>query len=203
MAIAVWPAYAKIRQLDLAIQAPTFELRSQADMRAPYGSPLREIWQGRITIPPLSRANLHAFMAWCHSLDGRVSPFRVTLKAGVFTRTASNQSGTLNSTPALGADTIALAGFSNPTTLARGTLLGVGDYDTDDYQMVEVIEDATFSADGDTVRIAPRIRVPVTGGATVVVGDVQAKLRLAVDDLSGMLSNASYGTVDLPVVEGL
>lgn len=196
--VAALPAYAKISELRLCIKAPSLEATRPLNLKAPYDNPFREMWAGEIVLADMSIDNALAFQGWAESLDGRVTPFSVQLKEGVYSQTCS-ASATLFAAPSIGADRLALnvAGGS----IRKGTLLTIGNIDAREYQMFEALE--TVAA-GECVplAIAPRIGFAFDITAQVAVGDVSAKLTLATDELEASL-RLSKGVAVLSVREAL
>jgi hypothetical protein len=173
------------------------EARRGLTLKGPYAATMREFWAGQILLADLSRADMAALVAFFESLDGRVTPFGITLATG-FASAGTTASGTIDAVNP-GADRVRVTVAGNPT-LPAGTLLGIGATDGV-YQLCEVLQQST--ADGATdARIAPRIRNVFGASTPVAVGSVTGKFNLAGDDLD-VAFNTSYGSLAINVIEAL
>lgn len=201
MAVDPLPSYAKIVEARLAIDAPDYGAQSPLSGFAQYGQRVAEMWRGQLLFAAMSRPNALAFAAFLAGLDGRVAPFLLPAKDGYLSRSlASPVSGTLSGAAVRGADTVLIATANTGITVKRGTLLGIGDPQSAQYQLCEALEQVT-SAATFTVRVAPRIRYAFAGGTAVVFGAVSFKLLLASDELTGLESTITHGNASIDVVE--
>ncbi len=202
MALDTVPATGKIRELRLGIKAPTANLSRGINLKSPYAAMAREIWAGQILWADLSRADMAGLIAFFESLDGRVTPFGVTLAAGFASQLvggSASASGTLAAAVARGADRVKISITGSPT-LAMGTLVGIGDT-AGVYQMCEVVQAAAANGSADII-IAPRIRYAFSAATAVTAGTVTGKFKLTGDDLDQRF-NPSYGSLTLDVIEAL
>lgn len=197
MATATLPAYAKIRELRLAVEVQSDNAFRVLNRKNPVGPRLTEMWRGEVLFAAMSRANVHAFHAWLAALDGRVLPFALPFANG-FSSKAATQSGSLVSTVALGARTITVSGLGSAPVV--GTMGKMGDIDTGAYHLFEVVA-ATPSGGNYVLEIAPRMRKALASGATVNLGAVSGKFRLDNDSLDGWRSGPSHGEVTISIIE--
>lgn len=197
MALAVLPAYAKIKELRLCIPAPSDAFERPASLHVLTATPYTEMWTGDIVFADMLRDNAKAFSAWQASLDGRVNAFRMALTAGKFSRAYAGTAA-LAAVPALGADRIQL---DLSETLYRGTRITVGDIESGPFQLFDVLQ--TVAPDeGAAVLVAPRVRVSFTGSETVACGTVNGKFRLRGDDVAVSVSR-DRGAASMAVEEAL
>lgn len=200
MATAALPSWANIKELRLAIGVATDDATRALNRKRPFVSPFRELWQGQILFRPMTRGEFDGLMASLETLEGRSLPFKVELKAGKFSQTSTPTSCTVVSA-VQGAATIGLNLGSSGATVRRGTLISIGNIDSGDFQLFEVVEDvpATITA---IVRVAPRVRHAFSGGTAGAVGAVFAKLKLAESKVSAQ-ADISSGIAAISVVEAL
>ena len=202
MTLETVPASGKLREVRLGVRAATTEARRGVNLKGPYAPALREHWAGQIMFADLSRADMAALVAFFESLDGRITPFGVSLAASYFSRLvggSASVSGTLAAAVVPGANVVKIT-LSGSPTLKRGTLVGIGDT-AGTYQWCDVLEDAVANGSAD-VKIAPRIRYAFAASTTIVAGTVTAKLKLAGDDIDTTF-NPAYGSLILDVIEAL
>lgn len=194
-----FPAFAHILELQLAIATLAGgDKRPLNGKRAPAAR-FTELWQGQIAFAPLNPTDHRAFVAYLETLDGRVTPFAIQLKAG-FASQDVVAAGTLAAAPARGVGAISVT-FASAVTLLPGTLIAIGDYTTDTYQVVELL-DAVSGSGAQTLNIAPRIRKGFASGAPVSLGTVKGVFTLAGDTLAQSAA-LDHGTVTLDVIEAL
>lgn len=199
MAVVALPSYAHVRELRLAIRAPTDEIRRPLTLRARYSTPFREMWMGTVLFAAATIRNTRAIAAWVEALDGRMSPFRLPFPAGVFSQ-ACPIVATLASSPEFGADEL-LLDCATPGMLRAGTLLTLGDIESDEFQLFEILQDTTAGNDV-AVPIAPRVRREFTINSAVALGAVTGKFKCQDDKVDASLM-ISHGLVTLPVIEAL
>lgn len=197
MATATLPAYAKIRELRLAVEVQSDNAFRPLNRKNPVGPRLTEMWRGDVLFADMSRANVHAFHAWLAALDGKVLPFALPFVLG-FSSKAATQSGSLVSTVALGARSITVSGLGSAPVV--GTMGKSGDIDTGDYHLFEVVT-VTPSGANYILEIAPRMRKALASTATINLGAVNGKFRLDNDTLDGWRSGPSHGSISIPVIE--
>lgn len=200
MPVATLPAAAKIRELRLRISNMSDDVMRPMGRQQPFAAAFREIWGGEILFAGMTEQNAHAVSAFLESLDGKVSPFKFTMTAGLFSRTATH-TAVLAAVPALGADALSLTCSPNSGMLRAGTLISVGDIDTDAYQVFEVLADVAVS-NPTLVYVAPRVRCDFLIDATVALGGVYAKVRLAEDPVEAAIA-LTHGVCAVKVVEAL
>lgn len=196
------PSFAKIQEARLRIIAPDDAQRSTMTLRLGAAAALREIWAGEIVFAPMTRANLAALLAFFEQLDGRYSPFSIPLASGFLTQPNSFSAATLG--PAAAGDTGALLSASPvSSTIPAGTLVSVGDIDTDAYQVFEIVTAANVSNLGIvSTTVAPRVRRPIADATPVSFAPV-LRVRLR-EDLPGDPSfNVSHGIMSIQVVEAV
>jgi hypothetical protein len=200
MPVAALPTVARISELRLAIAAPCDEIARPLNRKAPYAPAYRELWRGELLCAGLAHADAAALAAFLEALDGRVTPFKLSLGAGKFGQLASH-TGSLQAVPALGADTVSLNLSPASGRIRAGTLLTVGDLETSAYQLFECVQDVT-AASATAVKVAPRVRTTFTLASPVALGTVWAKLRLASDEVDAS-TLVTHGLVTIGVVEAL
>lgn len=200
MPLATWPAYAIPTEARLVINnAIPKDYRSQVNRAAPFPALFREVWFASIALAPMSRANAELFAAFCETLDGRVTAFKIAMTAGVFTRSSSTGLALLTTTTP-GASTIRI---TVPTGgFYPGTLISLGDIETSSFQLLEVLD--TVAAGTRTINIAPRIRHVFTAGVTCASGsDVFGKFNLATDSDGRARVNVSHGRASVQFTEAV
>lgn len=184
-------------RIDIMDDSPT----SPMTLKAPYAAGLTEIWRGEFALAAMTRRNAQAVAAFLESLDGKVTPFKLTLAQPVMSQPGS-WTASLIDNPRLGADMLNLAISPAGSTLKAGTLLTIGDIDSDPFQLFEVLTDVTTAA-ATEVTIAPRVRRSFSGNYDAVdVGEVQGRFVLA-DDFPDINVLLSHGVGVIPVMEGL
>jgi hypothetical protein len=182
--------------------------------QAPYSARYSELWVGQALFASTSRANTNAFAAWLESLDGQISPFKLPLQAGKFSQPSSPIA--LAEVPALGSDELSIAAAYDGIMIEPGTLLTIGDIETDTFQLFEVVAGGEkvdpFFTDGtdfddDTsfarlLKVAPRVGCVFSLSDPVVIGTVNGKFKLSADELK-IASQLTYGTVTVDLVEAV
>lgn len=197
------PSSAKITEAQLVILSPDDAPRNPMNMKLQGGAKARELWSGSIAIAPSSAADLAALLAWLEQFDGRLTAFGIPMAAGFLTLPGAH-TATVRVAGETGDATLALEVLPASGTIKAGTLLTLGDPDTDAYQVVEVLADAAVPGTGDvTVEISPRLRWEFNSGETVTIGATVLRVRLVSDELDGHGYTASHGVVSLQVVEGV
>jgi hypothetical protein len=192
MTIPLLPA--RITELQLAIQIETHEALRPVSRRRQPASPVAEMWAGQIACAVTNAADHRAIVAFLERIDGQVGAFGVTLRTGFASRGADRVSAvavaTTRASPLLEIDAVTGA-------VDVGTLVSIGDIDTDRYQVVEVV-----GLDAGRLVVAPRLRYVFPVATPVRLGTVTAKLRLTSDrvDQSARLDR---GNVTLDVVEAI
>lgn len=189
------PAFAKVRELRLGVRLAREDDPTRPLTRAkPYAVSMAERWEGDVLFSPLLSADARKLAAFIERLDGRVTPFLLTLKAGVF-GAAVTATAALAAVPALGADTVSLTVTGGP--IIPGTLFTVGDPQTGPFQLFEAVDVA-----GGLVTVAPRVRSVFTLASPVAVGTVTAKLCRAADQFD-VAAFIGRDMLSLSVVEAL
>lgn len=188
MALLSLSTLAKITEIRLRIDVPNSAPTLVLNRRKPIGPAYREIWLAEVALAAVSTQNWPALVASFERMDGRVQGF--VLPVGKFSRQAA-YTASIVSAPATGADRIRLNLVPASGVLLRGTFITLGDINSDDFQLVEVVKSVAATSD-TTVRIAPRIRRKFTTGSAVVVGSkTVGRFKLLDDQLSESLSVAS------------
>lgn len=199
MPVTMLPASFKIVELKLSIALAGDNPRRQLNKSRNPALPFAEMWQGSIAFAAVNRADAVAQHAVLEAFDGKVTAFGVTLKQGFATH-ANSFSGTLAAAAVAGSDTISLSS-GTMTDLKAGTLLQIGTPGDANYQLVELLDDASIKT-AVSVYIAPRIRYAINSGTTVTGGDVTAVLKLNKDELQAAF-NIDNGAVSVDVIEAV
>lgn len=228
--VAVLPAFARIQELRFCIRNQADDVARPFNRAAPFSSPFREMWSGELLFAPMSRPHAHALSAFLEGLDGRVTPFMVPF--GNFSQPFTQLFDlALAATPDLQDDTLTFSLFDSASPnypvwkssrltwggrplrwrtgtsgisgrIHPGTLISVGNPDTDNFQMFEVLQSAAYTG-SLSVKVAPRVRCEIVAGDPVAIGrNVRAKLRLA-DDQPKVNMEVGYGVNVLNVVEAV
>lgn len=188
MALLSLSTLAKITEIRLRIDVPNSAPTLALNRRKPIGPAYREIWLAEVALAAVSTQNWPALVASFERMDGRVQGF--VLPVGKFSRQAA-YTASIVSAPATGADRIRLNLVPASGVLLRGTFITLGDINSDNFQLVEVVKSVAATSD-TTVRIAPRIRRKFTTGSAVVVGTkTVGRFKLLDDQLSESLSVSS------------
>lgn len=199
MTVPTIPAFAHIQGLTLAITMRERDQTRMINRKGGHGADASELWTGSIAFAPMTRANGAALVAFFEALDGRVSPFLISL-AGGFASQSTAFTGTIAANGRAGLGYIS-ASLSPVGSLVRaGTLIGIGDPQTSSYQWCEVLTDVVASS-ATAIDIAPRLRKPVTAGATLALGTVYGKFNLASDDIKGLSANVAATGFSIDVIE--
>lgn len=197
MAVPTVPAIARIAALSLSVIMRERVATRLVNRKGVIGADVSEVWAGRIEFARLNRADGAALVAFFEGLEGRGSPFLVPLKSG-FASQQVTASGTLASVSGSAVNVTLAAGALIPA----GTLMAIGDPQTADYQVCEVLTDV-IGAGLVSVQVAPRLRRAYAAGTAVAFGTVQGKFSLVSDDLSGFAAAVSATGLSIDVVEGL
>ena len=192
------PSFAKPIEIRLTIQNSISEGHRSEVNRGGYFPPnLREMWTLGLALAPMSPANAEALAAFIERLDGKVEAFKIQMLAGIYG--ASVAGLTLNAATTRGAETISLV---VPTGgVDRGTLFSLGDIDTAEFQLFEVVAGA--AAGVQNVRVAPRVRYAFGSGATIAASSPFARFRLADDGQGRPRVDVSKGVATLQLVEAV
>lgn len=189
------PPFVKIKEYRLGIRLARENDPTRPLTRSrPYSVALAERWEGELLFAPLLAADAKRLLAALERLDGKVSPFALTLKGGVVGQ-ASTSTAVLTAAPALGTDTLPLS--VSGAELEPGTLVTVGDLNSGPFQLFEVLE--TTSAG---VTVAPRVRASFSSSSPVAVGTVTAKFQRA-SDAADVADYIGHSLISLSIVEAL
>lgn len=197
MALPVLPSYLKVTDARLRVVNATDTHQSEINRRNPAPAALREVWFLESAFAPLNKAQAGALSAWIEALDGRVNAFKLPLTQGVYGATCSG-------TVALSATATRGAGVLPVTvtgTIPAGTLIGVGDIETDTYQLFEVSEAATSAT--TSLAVAPRVRHAFTSGAAVSISTAYGKFNLSEDGAGGVAVLLDRTGISLSAVEAV
>lgn len=194
MATLILPSYAKLRELRLGVDAPGDDGFRPLNKKRAVGPRIGEIWAGEALFAGLNRAQIAALGAFFASCDGRVNAFGLPLAAG-FASLTSALTLTLAAATTAGQDYLDFGA----SAISPGTLLTVGSIDSATFQLFEVVAAKSSAAH----YVSPRVRLPFASGAAVTIGTVSGKFKLDRDAIEGWQSNASNGTMSVPILEAL
>lgn len=216
----VLPSYAKVSELQLGIASPDDASRNVMNLKLQAAASFREHWAGQIAFAAMTETSLLALLAWLEQFDGRLTGFGIPLYEGHFTKTPG-VTATLAADTAPGDYRIFVDLSPTSGYIDAGTLLTVGDADSDEYQVFEALAPANLASftDGTSfsdstdftdldgtnvgVEVSPRVRWSFASGATVTVGATNMRLRLREDALTGHTFALSHGVLTIDVIEGV
>jgi hypothetical protein len=168
--------------------------RSEISLQAPFPAPYRELWRIEAAFAPIPSTSAQAIQAFFEALDGRAKAVRWPLTAPVWGNTPP-AGVTLAGSVAAGAEVLSLSIPSG--TVFAGTLIGLGDVETAQFQLFEVSADVSAGA-SVTTPVAPRARRAFASNTPFQIGSVNARFYLATD-ASGMATIRVNGAADLQI----
>lgn len=197
MTLPSLPSYLKVTDARLRITNPADEHRSEINRRNPSPAAFRELWTLEAAFAPVAASYADALQAWIEALDGRVNAFKMPLTQGVYGATCSGTVA-LSGTTTRGAGTLLVTVTG---TIPAGTLLAVGDIETNTFQVFEVLEEATSAT--TRLEVAPRVRHAFTSGAAVEIAAPHGKFTLMSDATGGVTLRLDRAGISLAAVEAV
>lgn len=162
-------------------------------------------WQADVTLPPIQRDLAEEWLAWLISLKGQVGTFYLGDPNAKTPRGSARNSDTIdiNGTQSSG-NTIAI----DSAPINRTGYLKAGDYihvnTGTTRQLFKVLKDANTNASGQaTLDVWPDVRVSLGDNATVTVENTQGLFRLASNEQSFSINEASTYGISFSAIEAI
>lgn len=200
------PSHTGIAQIELrAVNAVAYS-RSPFTFSGQAHAYAGQMWQADITLPPMKRADAERWIAWLVSLRGQLGTFLIGDPSAA---TPRGLASTLAGTPVVdGAGqtggTLNISGASRNKTgwLLAGDYIQIGT--GANARLHKVLTDTNTDSIGDcTVDIWPHLRTSPTNGSTVVVNNAVGAFRLASNEQSWSVNEASIYGVTFGAMEAL
>lgn len=160
-------------------------------------------WEADITLPPMKREDAEQWVAWIISLRGQLGTFTLGDPIGATPR------GSAGGTPVVnGADQVGGSLVIDGCTADQTGWLKAGDYiqlgSGATATLHKVLQDADSDGSGNaTLDIWPYIRTAPSDNATVVVNNAVGRFRLASNEQSWNVNEASIYGVTFGAIEAI
>lgn len=153
-----------------------------------------QMWQADVTLPPMKREDAEKWIAWLVSLRGQFGTFNMGDPSAATPRGVATGTPRVNGASQTGEDLNIDGCTANVTGwLKAGDYIQLGTAGT--ATLHKVLADVNTNASGETtLSLWPHIRSAPADNATVVVSDTVGRFRLASNESSWSVNEASiYG----------
>lgn len=164
-----------------------------------------KMWQADVTLPPMARADAERWVAWLMSLKGQLGTFYLGDPLASTPLGSGRDSDTVLVDGAVtSGNTIAID--SAPTN--RTDFLKAGDYmqigSGTSRQLFKVLNDVDTDATGSaTVDVWPNVRTSISDNAAITLESAQGVFRLASNETSWSVNEASIYGITFGAVEAV
>jgi len=164
-----------------------------------------KMFQADVTLPPMRRSDAAQWIAWLVSMKGQVGTFYLGDPAAVTPLGSARDADTILVNGAVSSGntiTIDSAPASQTGYLKAGDYMHIGS--GADRQLFKVLQDVdTDGSGGATVDVWPDVRTTILDNAAVNVENTQGVFRLASNEQSWSIDNASIYGITFGAVEAL
>lgn len=164
-----------------------------------------KMFQADVTLPPMNRSDAAQWIAWLVSMKGQVGTFYLGDPAAATPLGSARDADTILVNGAVSSgNTIAIdsAPASQTGYLKAGDYMHIGS--GTDRQLFKVLQDVdTDGSGGATVDVWPDVRTAILNNAAVNVENTQGVFRLASNEQSWSIDNASIYGITFGAVEAL
>lgn len=157
-------------------------------------------WEADVELPPLSRADASAWVAFLQSLKGVYGTFLMGDPVGATPRGAWAGTPLVNGAHSAGAESLALDGLTASTTLKAADYINVGSGLTT--HLHQLLADASANGSGQvTIDIWPPLRADLADNAAIVKTSAMGRWRLATNTRSWDIALAQIYGIRFVAVE--
>jgi hypothetical protein len=158
------------------------------------------MWQADVTLPPMKRADAERWVAWLVSLRGQLGHFFLGDPLGA---TARGLASTFAGTPVITSQTGGTIAVTGASASKDGWLLA-GDYiqigASSDATLHKVLQDVNTDSSGNvSLDVWPHVRGTRSG--SVIVANTKGRFRLATNEQSWSINNASVYGISFSAME--
>ena len=162
-----------------------------------------QMWQADVTLPPMKRADAEQWVAWLVSLRGQLGTFLMGDPIGETARGVATGTPLVNGADQTGGSLV-IDGATNSITgwLKAGDYIQLGSGST--ATLHKVLADANSDGSGNvTLDIWPHIRTAPADDATVTVSNTVGRWRLASNESSWSVNEASIYGISFTAMEAV
>ena len=181
----------------VTVERSPFTYASQAQASA------GQMWQADVTLPPMIRADAERWVAWLVSLRGQFGTFTMGDPIGATPRGAIGGTPLVNGASQVGED-LAIDGCTANVTgwLRAGDYVQLGTASS--ATLHKVLADVNTNASGQaTLLLWPHIRTAPANNATVIVTNTVGRWRLASNESSWSVNEASIYGISFSCMEAI
>jgi hypothetical protein len=181
----------------VTVERSPFTYASQAQASA------GQMWQADVSLPPMIRADAEQWVAWLVSLRGSFGTFTMGDPIGATPRGAIGGTPLVNGASQVGED-LAIDGCTANVTgwLRAGDYVQLGAASS--ATLHKVLADVNTNASGQaTLLLWPHIRTAPANNATVVVTNTVGRWRLASNESSWSVNEASIYGISFSCMEAI
>lgn len=164
-----------------------------------------KMWQADVTLPPMARADAERWVAWLMSLKGQLGTFYLGDPLASTPLGSGRDSDTVLVDGAVtSGNTIAIDSAPVSTTdfLKAGDYMQIGSGTS--RQLFKVLNDVDTDATGSaTVDVWPNVRTSISNNAAVTLESAQGVFRLASNETSWSVNEASIYGITFGAVEAV
>jgi hypothetical protein len=162
-----------------------------------------QMWQADVTLPPMKRADAEQWVAWLVSLRGQLGTFLMGDPIGASPRGAIGGTPLVNGASQVGED-LAIDGCTANVTewLKAGDYVQLGSAGS--ATLHKVLADVNTNASGQAIlSLWPRIRTAPADNAAVTLGNTVGRWRLASNESSWSVNEASIYGISFSCMEAV
>ena len=194
------PAHTGIAQIELRASNAVAYSQSPFTFAGQAHAYSGQMWQADVTLPPMKRADAEQWVAWLVSLRGQLGSFLLGDPLG---STARGLANTFAGTPIITSQTGGTIAVTGASASKDGWLLA-GDYiqigTGSDATLHKVLQDVNTDSSGNvSLDVWPHVRGTRSG--SVIVANTQGRFRLATNEQSWSINNASVYGISFSAME--
>ena len=194
------PTHTRISQVSLTASNAVAYSRSPFTFAGQAHAYSGQIWQADVTLPPMRRTDAEQWIAWLVSLRGQLGHFFLGDPLGCRARGLAN---TFAGTPIITSQTGGTIAVTGASASKDGWLLA-GDYiqigTGSDATLHKVLQDVNTDSSGNvSLDVWPHVRG--TRSESVIVADTKGRFRLATNEQSWSINNASVYGISFSAME--
>jgi hypothetical protein len=199
------PTHTGVAQIELrAVNAVAYS-RSPFTFSGQAHAYAGQMWQADISLPPMQRADAEQWIAWLVSLRGQLGTFYIGDPSAVAPRGSARNADTITvdgATSSGNAINIQSAPLSQTGYLKAGDYMQIGSGAS--RQLFKVLTDTDTDGSGTaTVDVWPNVRTTIADNAPITVESAKGIFRLASNETSWSVNEASIYGITFGAMEAL